>query len=115
MIDLISGLIEIILGFFGLILNLFIYIFSTGEEKQRAKEDLKELSKSFLIPFVVVFGIAGIFFVQMINDIDNKPISSMRDDGDPLGCAHYGGEWDTGGLFGEAKCVYNKTDESDNK
>jgi hypothetical protein len=39
----------------------------------------------------------------------------MRDDGDPLGCAHYGGEWDTGGLFGEAKCVYNKTDESDNK
>lgn len=49
----------------------------------------------------------------MINDIDNKPPS--RDDGDPLGCAHYGGEWDTGGLFGEAKCIYNKTDESDYK
>ncbi|WP_324656870.1 hypothetical protein [Bacillus cereus] len=28
---------------------------------------------------------------------------------------YYGGNGTTGGLFGEAKCVYNKTDESDNK
>lgn len=113
MIDLISGLIEIVFGFFAFILALFAYLFSTGEEKRQAKEDLKELSKSFLIPFVVVFGITSIFFINMINDIDNKPPS--RDDGDPLGCAHYGGEWDTGGLFGEAKCIYNKTDGSDYK
>ncbi|MED3476557.1 fucose 4-O-acetylase [Bacillus thuringiensis] len=66
MIDLISGLIEIVFGFVAFILALFAYLFSTGEEKRQAKEDLKELSKSFLIPFVVVFGIASIFFINRV-------------------------------------------------
>ncbi|MBJ8055409.1 hypothetical protein JDS87_26575 [Bacillus cereus] len=48
-------------------------------------------------------------------DIDNGKPSRGRDEGDPLGCAHYDCEWDTGDLFGEVKYVYNKTDESDNK
>ncbi|UNP78435.1 hypothetical protein MN033_09835 [Bacillus nitratireducens] len=48
-------------------------------------------------------------------DIDNGKPSRGRDEGDPLGYAHYDCEWDTGDLFGEVKYVYNKTDESDNK
>lgn len=65
----------------------------------------------------MVFVIGGIFIVGSILDYDYKPPSSpsMRDDGSPGKCTHYGGEWDIGGLFGEAKCVYNKTDESNNK
>ncbi|MBE7123440.1 hypothetical protein [Bacillus cereus] len=51
--------------------------------------------------------------------IDFQPKTSHssggRDDGSPGECAQYGGEWDTGGLLGKEKCVYNKTDESDNK
>ena len=44
-----------------------------------------------------------------------KLYPSIRDNGSPGKYEYYGGEWDTGGLFGEAKCVYNKTDESDNR
>lgn len=44
-----------------------------------------------------------------------KSYPILRDNGSPRKYAYYGGEWDTGSLFGEAKCVYNKTDESDNK
>ncbi len=44
-----------------------------------------------------------------------KSCPSIRDNGSPGKYAYYGGEWDTGGLFGEAKCVYNKTDQLDNK
>lgn len=65
----------------------------------------------------MVFVIGGIFIVGSIVNTDYEPNTppSMRDDCEPLGSAHYDGEWDTGGLFGEAKYVYNKTDESDNE
>ncbi|QDD86936.1 hypothetical protein FORC087_146 (plasmid) [Bacillus cereus] len=64
----------------------------------------------------MVFVIGGAFIVSSIinNDYEPNTHPSIRDDRDPLRCAHYGGEWDTGGLFGEAKCVYNQVDESDN-
>lgn len=29
---------------------------------------------------------------KISNDIDNKPISNMREDGSPLGSTHYGGK-----------------------
>lgn len=65
----------------------------------------------------MVFVIGGIFIVGSIVNNGYEPSSnpSMRNNCTPLKCAHYGGEWDTGGLFGEAKGVYNKTDESDNR
>jgi len=44
-----------------------------------------------------------------------KSYRSIRDNGSSRKCAYYGRKWDIGGLFGEAKCVYNKTDEPDNK
>lgn len=44
-----------------------------------------------------------------------KSYPSIRDTGSPGKYMYYGGEWDTSGLFGEAKCVNNKTDESVNK
>ncbi|HHY0837623.1 TPA: hypothetical protein ACVW80_003617 [Bacillus thuringiensis] len=53
MLDAIFAVVEILLGFFAFIIALFAYLFSTGEEKRQAKEDLKELSKTALIPFVV--------------------------------------------------------------
>jgi hypothetical protein len=51
----------------------------------------------------------------LVYDYKLKLYSSIRDNGLPRKYAYYGGEWDTGGLFGETKCVYNKTDGSDNR
>lgn len=34
-----------------------------------------------------------------------KSYPSIRDNGSPRKYAYYGGEWDAGGLFGEAKYV----------
>ncbi|PFD42169.1 fucose 4-O-acetylase [Bacillus cereus] len=65
------AVVEILFGFFVFIITLFAYLFSTGEEKQQAKEDLKELSKTVLIPFVV-FVIVILFFVVKVIDHDNK-------------------------------------------
>lgn len=50
-----------------------------------------------------------------VYDYKLKLYPSIRDNGSPRKHAYYGGEWDTDGLFGEAKYVYNKTDESVNK
>ncbi len=36
---------------------------------------------------------------KIINDINNKPISNMREDGSPLGSTHYGGKWDIVNFF----------------
>ncbi|ANC11253.1 MULTISPECIES: hypothetical protein [Bacillus] len=71
MLDAIFAVVEILLGFFAFIIALFAYLFSTGEEKRQAKEDLKELSKTALIPFVV-FVIVILFFVIKVIDHDNK-------------------------------------------
>ncbi|PFF41543.1 fucose 4-O-acetylase [Bacillus cereus] len=65
------AVVEILFGFFVFIITLFAYLFSTGEEKQQAKEDLKELSTTALIPFVVVV-IVILFFVVKVIDHDNK-------------------------------------------
>ncbi|PEE68565.1 hypothetical protein [Bacillus thuringiensis] len=107
----------IVLFFISIIFSLF----SKGETQQEAKEVVNDIvtgpnGKTLLI-VAVVFVIGGVVIVGSIINNDNEPNThpSIRDDRDPLGCAHYGGEWDTGGLFGEAKCVYNKIDESDNR
>ncbi|TKI13576.1 hypothetical protein FC696_10370 [Bacillus wiedmannii] len=111
----------IIVLFFIFIISIIFSLFSKGETQQEAKEVVNDIvtgpNGKILLIAAVVFVIGGIFIVGSIvnNDYEPPKNPSMRDDGDPLGCAHYGGEWDTGGLFGEAKCVYNKTDESDNK
>ncbi len=107
--------------FFIFIISIILSLFSKGETQQEAKEVVNDIvtgpnGKTLLI-VAVVFVIGGIFIVGSIVNNGNEPPSnpSMRNDRTPLKCAHYGGEWDTGGLFGEAKCVYNKTDESDNR
>ncbi|MGN4753312.1 hypothetical protein [Bacillus cereus] len=110
-----------ILLFFIFIISIILSLFSKGETQQEAKEVVNDIvtgpnGKTLLI-VAVVFVIGGVFIVGSIVNNGYEPPSnpSMRNDRTPLKCAHYGGEWDTGGLFGEAKCVYNKTDESDNK
>ncbi|MGW6193063.1 hypothetical protein ACWFRC_20570 [Bacillus cereus] len=114
-------MIDIITSFFLVVVHFIIYLFSTGEDKKKAKANLKEVvtgtDGKLLLTAAVVFVIGGIFIVGSILNYDYEPPSnpSMRNDLTPLNCAHYGGEWDTGGLFGDAKCVYNRTDESDNK
>ncbi|MBN9901143.1 hypothetical protein [Bacillus thuringiensis] len=111
----------IIVLFFIFIISIILSLFSKGETQQEAKEVVNDIvtgpnGKTLLI-VDVVFVIGGIFIVGSIVNNGNEPPSnpSMRNDRTPLKCAHYGGEWDTGGLFGEAKCVYNKNDESDNR
>ncbi|WP_242242836.1 hypothetical protein [Bacillus cereus group sp. BfR-BA-01309] len=111
----------IIVLFFIFIISIILSLFSKGETQQEAKEVVNDIvtgpnGKTILI-VAVVFVIGGIFIVGSIVKNGNEPPSnpSMRNDRTPLKCAHYGGEWDTGGLFGEAKCVYNKTNESDNR
>ncbi|MGH0803489.1 hypothetical protein ACQVTZ_26680 [Bacillus cereus] len=111
----------IIVLFFIFIISIILSLFSKGETQQEAKEVVNDIvtgpnGKTLLI-VAVVFVIGGGFIVGSIINNDNEPPSnpSMRNDRTPLKCAHYGGEWDTGGLFGEAKCVYNKIDESDNR
>ncbi|MFV1022363.1 hypothetical protein JOY40_26075 [Bacillus tropicus] len=111
----------IIVLFFIFISSIILSLFSKGETQQEAKEVVNDIvtgpnGKTLLI-VAVIFVIGGIFIVGSIVNNGNEPPSnpSMRNDRTPLKCAHYGGEWDTGGLFGEAKCVYNKTDESDNR
>ncbi len=107
--------------FFIFIISIILSLFSKGETQQETKEVVNDIvtgpnGKTLLI-VAVVFVIGGIFIVGSIVNNGYEPPSnpSMRNDRTPLKCAHYGGEWDTGGLFGEAKCVYNKTDESDNR
>lgn len=107
--------------FFIFIISIIFSLFSKGETQQEAKEVVDDIvtgpnGKTLLI-VAVVFVIGGIFIVGSIVNNGYEPPSnpSMRNDRTPLNCAHYGGEWDTGGLFGEAKCVYNKTDELDNE
>lgn len=107
--------------FFIFIISIILSLFSKGETQQEAKEVVDDIvtgpnGKTLLI-VAVVFVIGGILIVGSIVNNGYEPPSnpSMRNDRTPLKCAHYGGEWDTGGLFGEAKCVYNKTDELDNK
>ncbi|MBK4742789.1 hypothetical protein [Bacillus cereus] len=104
----------IILLFFIFIISIILSSFSKGETQQEAKEVVNDIitgpnGKTLLI-VAVVFVIGGIFIVGSIVNNGYKPTSnpSMRNNLIPLNCAHYGGEWDTGGLFGEAKCVYNK-------
>jgi len=111
----------IIVLFFIFIISIILSLFSKGETQQEAKEVVNDIvtgpnGKTLLI-VAVVFVIGGIFIVGSIVNNGNEPPSnpSMRNDRTPLKCAHYGGEWETGGLFGEAKCVYNKIDESDNR
>ncbi|HGH7173588.1 TPA: hypothetical protein ACJMKJ_001078 [Bacillus wiedmannii] len=111
----------IIVLFFIFIISIIFSLFSKGETQQDAKEVVNDIvtgpnGKTLLI-VAVVFVIGGIFIVGSIVNTGYEPPSnpSMRNDRTPGKCAHYGGEWDTGGLFGEAKCVYNKTDESGNK
>ncbi|TCJ78338.1 UNVERIFIED_ORG: hypothetical protein EDC93_11055 [Bacillus cereus] len=111
----------IIVLFFIFIISIILSLFSKGETQQEAKEVVNDIvtgpnGKTLLI-VAVVFVIGGIFIVGSIVNNGNEPPSnpSMKNDRTPLKCAHYGGEWDTGGLFGEAKCVYNKTNESDNR
>ncbi|HDR8051806.1 TPA: hypothetical protein QCY45_002594 [Bacillus cereus] len=110
-----------ILLFFIFIISIILSLFSKGETQQEAKEVVNDIvtdpnGKTLLI-VAVVFVIGGVFIVGSIvnNGYETPSNPSMRNDHTPLKCAHYGGEWDTGGLFGEAKCVYNKTDESDNR
>ncbi|UDW03896.1 hypothetical protein FHQ13_027860 (plasmid) [Bacillus cereus] len=110
-----------ILLFFIFIISIILSLFSKGETQQEAKEVVNDIvtdpnGKTLLI-VAVVFVIGGVFIVGSIvnNGYETPSNPSMRNDRTPLKCAHYGGEWDTGGLFGEAKCVYNKTDESDNR
>ncbi|HDR7635528.1 MULTISPECIES: hypothetical protein [Bacillus] len=111
----------IIVLFFIFIISIIFSLFSKGETQQESKEVVNDIvtgpNGKILLTVAVVLGIASIFFINMINNFDYEPPSnpSARNDRTPGKCAHYGGEWDTGGLFGEAKCVYNKTDESDNK
>ncbi|PFL14334.1 hypothetical protein COJ07_28460 [Bacillus cereus] len=111
----------IIVLFFIFIISIIFPLFSKGETQQEAKEVVNDIvtgpNGKTLLFVTVVFVIGGIFIVGSIvnNGYEPNTHPSMRDNRDPLGCAHYGGEWDTGGLFGEAKCVYNKTDESDNE
>ncbi|MCM3201705.1 hypothetical protein A9488_08380 [Bacillus cereus] len=107
-----------ILLFFIFIISIILSLFSKGETQQEAKEVVNDIvtdpnGKTLLI-VAVVFVIGGVFIVGSIvnNGYETPSNPSMRNDRTPLKCA---GEWDTGGLFGEAKCVYNKTDESDNR
>ncbi|MGQ7728491.1 MULTISPECIES: hypothetical protein [unclassified Bacillus (in: firmicutes)] len=111
----------IIVLFFIFIISIILSLFSKGETQQEAKEVVNDIvtgpnGKTLLI-VAVVFVIGGVFIVGSIvnNGYEQPSNPSMRNDRTPLKCAHYGGEWDTGGLFGEAKCVYNKIDESDNR
>lgn len=111
----------IIVLFFIFIISIILSLFSKGETQQEAKEVVNDIvtgpnGKTLLI-VAVVFVIGGVFIVGSIVNNGYEPPSnpSMQNDRTPLKCAHYGGEWDTGGLFGEAKCVYNKTNESDNR
>ncbi|MCU4837029.1 hypothetical protein [Bacillus thuringiensis] len=114
-------MIFIIVLFFIFIISIILSLFSKGETQQEAKEVVNDIvtgsNGKILLIVAVVFVIGGIFIVgSIVNDGYESPKNpSMRNDRTPLNCAHYGGEWDTGGLFGEAKCVYNKTYESDNK
>lgn len=91
------------------------------KRRKRNKSSLCDYScflfRKTLLIVAVVFVIGGIFIVGSIvnNGYELSSNPSMRNDRTPLNCAHYGGEWDTGGLFGEAKCVYDKIDESDNR
>ena len=107
--------------FFFFLISIIFSLFSKGETKQEAIEVVNDIvtdpNRKTLLIVAVVFVIGGIFIVGSIVNNGYKPPSnpSMRNNRTPLNCAHYGGEWDTGGLFGEAKCVYNKTDESDNE
>ncbi|MGQ4706251.1 hypothetical protein [Bacillus thuringiensis] len=107
--------------FFIFIISIILSLFSKVETQQEAKEVVNDIitgpnGKTLLIVAVVLV-IGGIFIVGSIvnNGYEPNTHPSMRDDCEPLGSAHYGGEWDTGGLFGEAKYVYNKTDGSDNE
>ncbi len=107
--------------FFIFIISIIFSLFSKGETQQEAKEVINDivtgLNGKTLLIVAVVFVIGGVFIVGSIVNTGYEPNThpSMRDDRNPLGCAHYGRGWDTDGLFGEAKCVYNKTDESDNR
>lgn len=100
--------------FFIFIISIILSLFSKGETQQEAKEVVNDIvtgtNVKTLSMVAVVFVIGGIFIVGSIVNNGYKPTSnpSMRNNRIPLNCAHYGGEWDTGGLFGEAKCIYNK-------
>ncbi|PGS80277.1 hypothetical protein COC69_10105 [Bacillus cereus] len=95
----------IIVLFFIFIISIILSLFSKGETQQEAKEVVNDIvtgpnGKTLLI-VAVVFVIGGVFIVGSIINNDHEPNThpSIRDDRDPLGCGHYGGEWDTGGLF----------------
>ncbi|EJR54420.1 hypothetical protein COL82_21725 [Bacillus toyonensis] len=105
----------IIVLLFIFIISIIFSLFSKGETQQEAKEVVNDIvtgpNGEILLIAAVVFIVGNI--VHYDYELPSNP--SMRNHRTPGKCAHYGGEWDTGGLFGEAKCVYNKTDESDNK
>ncbi|MCB5896882.1 hypothetical protein ACTFPA_13415 [Bacillus cereus group sp. MYBK59-1] len=107
----------IIVLFFIFVISIILSLVLKGESQQEAKEVVKDITtgpngKTLLI-VAVIFIIGGIFIVSSIVNNGYEPTTTpgLRNDRTPLKCAHYGGEWDTGGLFGKAKCVYNKTDE----
>ena len=95
----------IIVLFFIFIISIILSLFSKGETQQEAKEVVNDIvtgpnGKTLLI-VAVVFVIGGVFIVGSIvnNGYEQPSNPSMRDDRTPLKCAHYGGEWDTGGLL----------------
>ncbi|WP_254489873.1 hypothetical protein [Bacillus thuringiensis] len=95
----------IIVLFFIFIISIILSLFSKGEIQQEAKEVVNDIingpNGKILLIVAVVLVIGGIFIVGSIvnNGYEPNTHPSMRDDCEPLGGAHYVGEWDTGGLF----------------
>ncbi len=91
--------------FFIFIISIILSLFSKGEIQQEAKEVVNDIingpNGKILLIVAVVLVIGGIFIVGSIvnNGYEPNTHPSMRDDCEPLGGAHYVGEWDTGGLF----------------
>ncbi|XKK36789.1 hypothetical protein HFP66_01285 [Bacillus sp. A17A.1] len=96
----------IIVLFFIFITFYYFPLFPKIRTQQEAKEVINDivtgLNGKTLLIVAVVFVIGGGFIVSSMinNDYEPNTHPSIRDDRDPLRCAHYGGEWDTGGLFG---------------
>ncbi|MGH1107331.1 hypothetical protein [Bacillus paranthracis] len=105
----------LIAALFLLIITFILSLALRGKPQEQAKGMLHKILTGSLGKMLLGAGIAfvliAILFIGMIIGFDNESPTSTKGDGDPLGCAHYGGEWDTGGLFGDAKCVYNNVDE----
>ncbi|PGW69501.1 hypothetical protein COE21_28325 [Bacillus thuringiensis] len=84
-----------------MIFPLFSKIGTQQEAKEVINDIVTGLNGKTLLIVAVVFVIGRVFIVSSIinNDYEPNTHPSMRDDREPLGGAHYVGEWDTGGLF----------------